>query len=146
MWLVHCYGMVGAGRDNAPDSGGGTELYAVIGHAPRQLDRNVTLFGRVVQGMELLSSLPRGPAPMGFYQKPEQMVPIKSIRVAADVTEAERSDLEIMRTDTATFRALIESRRNRREPWYQMPAGHIEIGNVPVPVRVRSAGTAKNQQ
>ncbi|HEV7925566.1 MAG TPA: peptidylprolyl isomerase [Verrucomicrobiae bacterium] len=146
MWLVHCYGMVGAGRDNAPDSGGGTELYAVIGHAPRQLDRNVTLFGRVVQGMELLSSLPRGPAPMGFYQKPEQMVPIKSIRVAADVTEAERSDLEIMRTDTATFRALIESRRNRREPWYQMPAGHIEIGNVPVPVRARSAGTAKNQQ
>jgi peptidylprolyl isomerase len=146
MWLVHCYGMVGAGRDNAPDSGGGTELYAVIGHAPRQLDRNVTLFGRVVQGMELLSSLPRGPVPMGFYQKPEQMVPIKSIRVAADVPEAERSDLEIMRTDTATFRALIESRRNRREPWYQMPAGHIEIGNVPVPVRVRSAGAAKKQQ
>ena len=41
MWLAHRYGMVGAGRDNAPDSGGGTELYAVIGHAPRQLDRNV---------------------------------------------------------------------------------------------------------
>src|SRR5277367_4307316 len=95
MWLVHCYGMVGAGRDNAPDSGGGTELYAVIGHAPRQLDRNVTLLGRVVQGMELLSSLPRGTGAMGFYEKPEQMLPVKSIRVAADVPEAERSNLEI---------------------------------------------------
>jgi len=31
MWLVHCYGMVGAGRDTPPDSGGGTELYVVIG-------------------------------------------------------------------------------------------------------------------
>ena len=61
MWLVHGYGMVGAGRDNAPDSGGGTEVYVVIGQAPRHLDRNVTLFGRVVQGMALLSALPRGP-------------------------------------------------------------------------------------
>ena len=52
-WLLHCYGMVGAGRDNAPDSGSGVELYAVTGQAPRQLDRNITLVGRVVQGMEL---------------------------------------------------------------------------------------------
>jgi peptidylprolyl isomerase len=54
-WLIHEYGMVGAGRDNAPDSGGGAELYVVIGQAPRHLDRNVTLLGRVVKGMELLS-------------------------------------------------------------------------------------------
>src|ERR1700731_772580 len=54
-WLVHCYGMVGAGRDNDVDSGGGTELYVVIGQAPRHLDRNVTLLGRVVAGIELLS-------------------------------------------------------------------------------------------
>jgi peptidylprolyl isomerase len=59
MWLVHSYGMVGVGRDVAADSGGGTELYAVIGQAPRQLDRNVTLLGRVVQGMEFLAALPQ---------------------------------------------------------------------------------------
>jgi peptidylprolyl isomerase len=135
MWLVHCYGMVGAGRDNSPDSGGGTELYAVIGHAPRHLDRNVTLLGRVVQGMELISSLPRGAGPLGFYDKPGQNVPIKSIRVAADVPLAERSNLEILRTDTSTFRNLIEARRNRHEQWFQYQAGHLEIGNMPVPVR-----------
>jgi peptidylprolyl isomerase len=143
MWLVHCYGMVGAGRDNARDSGGGTELYVVIGHAPRHLDRNVTLLGRVIQGMELLSSLPRGTGAMGFYDKPEQRVPIKAIRVAADVPEAERSDLEIMRTDTPVFQELIESRRNRREDWFQAPAGRVEIGNVPVPIRSMSAGGFK---
>ena len=143
MWLVHCYGMVGAGRDNAPDSGGGTELYAVIGHAPRQLDRNVTLLGRVVQGMDLLSALPRGPAPMGFYDKPEQYVPIKSIRVAADVPESERSHLEIIRTDTQTFRDLIESRRNRLEPWFHYQANRLEIGNVPLPVRVAKPTESK---
>jgi peptidylprolyl isomerase len=143
MWLVHCYGMVGAGRDNAPDSGGGTELYAVIGQAPRHLDRNVTLLGRVVQGMELLSALPRGTGAMGFYEKPEQRVPIQSIRVAADVPERERTDLEILRTDTETFRTLIEARRNRREEWFQVQAGHVEIGNVPVPARLRDAGAPK---
>src|SRR5579859_2099631 len=143
MWLVHCYGMVGAGRDNDPDSGGGTELYVVIGHAPRQLDRNVTLLGRVVQGMELLSALPRGTGEMGFYEKAEQRTPIKSIRVAADVPEAERSELEIMRTDTPAFSELIESRRNRREDWFQTQAGHIEIGNVPILARVKGAGASK---
>ena len=68
-WLVHCYSMVGAGRDNAVDSGPGTEIYVVSGHAPRQLDRNVALFGRVVQGMELLAVMPRGPAADGLLRQ-----------------------------------------------------------------------------
>ena len=139
MWLVHSYGMVGAGRDVSIDSGGGTELYIVIGHSPRHLDRNVTLLGRVVQGMELLSSLPRGTGPMGFYQKPEQRMPIKSIRVAADVPVAERTPLEILRTDTPLFKNLIESRRNRQEEWFHAQAGHIELCNVPIPVRPSQA-------
>lgn len=135
MWLVHTYGMVGAGRDIAPDSGGGTELYVVIGHSPRHLDRNVTLLGRVVQGMELFSALPRGPAPMGFYKDPNQRLPIKSIRIAADVPPAERTSIELLRTDTEIFRRLIESRRNRREEWFHQRVGKIEIGNVPLPTR-----------
>jgi peptidylprolyl isomerase len=134
-WLAHCYGMVGAGRDTAIDSGGGTELYAVTGHSPRQLDRNVTLLGRVVQGMELLSSLPRGTGRLGFYEKPDQYVPIKSIRIASELTESERTPLEIMRTDSPAFQSLIESRRNRPEDWFHHRAGKIELCNVPIPVR-----------
>ena len=135
MWLVHCYGAVGAGRDETIDSGGGTELYAVTGHAPRQLDRNVTLLGRVVQGMDLLSSLPRGTAALGFYDKPEQRVPMKSLHLASEVPQSERTPLEVLRTDTATFQRLIESRRNRPEKWFHVQAGHIELCNVPIPVR-----------
>jgi peptidylprolyl isomerase len=135
MWLAHCYGMVGAGRDTAADSGGGTELYVVIGQAPRHLDRNVTLLGRVVDGIDLLSSLPRGTGPLGFYDRPGQRVPIKAVRIAADIPPAERANLEVLRTDTQLFQDLIESRRNRREEWYHFQAGHIELCNVPVPVR-----------
>jgi peptidylprolyl isomerase len=134
-WLAHCYGMVGAGRGNEADSGGGAELYVVIGNAPRHLDRNVTLVGRVLQGMELLSVLPRGTGPLGFYEKPEQYVPIKSIKVAADVPEGERTKLEVMRTDTATYKDLIDARKNRREDWFLAKANYIELCNVPIPVR-----------
>jgi peptidylprolyl isomerase len=137
-WLAHCYGMLGAGRDVAPESGGGAELYVVIGHSPRHLDRNVTLFGRVLSGMERLTALPRGTAPLGFYEKPEQRVPIQRVRVAADVPPAERTQLEILRTDTPTFEALIEARRNRREEWFVRPAGHIDLCNVPIVVREKA--------
>jgi peptidylprolyl isomerase len=134
-WLVHCYSMVGAGRDNAVDSGPGNEIYVVSGHAPRQLDRNVALFGRVVQGMELLAIMPRGTAAMGFYDKPEQRVPIREIRVAADVPADKRTALEVLRTDTQTFTDLIEARRNRQDEWYKYKAGRIDVCNVPLVVR-----------
>jgi peptidylprolyl isomerase len=135
-WLVHCYGMVGAGRDNDADSGGGKEIYVVTGHSPRQLDRNITVVGRVVRGMELLSSLPRGTGAMGFYEKPEQRLPITQMRVAAELPADQRTALEVLRTDTQTFTNLIESRRNRTDEWYKVPAGRIDVCNVPLPVRV----------
>lgn len=135
-WMVHCYGVVGAGRNNEPDSSNGAELYAVIGHAPRHLDRNMSLVGRVLWGFDALSALPRGSGTMGFYDKPEQTTPIVSVRLAADVPEDQRTALQVLRTDTPTWTAWVESRRNRREAFFVEPAGHVDLCNVPMPVRV----------
>ncbi|UYK86174.1 peptidylprolyl isomerase [Xanthomonas sacchari] len=135
-WLAHCYGTLGAGRNNDEDSSIGAELYVVTGQSPRQLDRNITVVGRVVKGMELLSVIPRGPDPMGFYEKPEQRTPIRAIRLASDVPENERTPLQLLRTDTRTFREVVEARRNRRDAFYKRPAGHIDLCNVPLPVRM----------
>jgi peptidylprolyl isomerase len=136
VWLAHCYGMVGVGRDDSAESDG-TELYAVIGHAPRQLDRNVTLVGRVLKGIELLSSLPRGSGEMGFYSQSEPPVPIISMRVASDLPPTQRAPLEVLRTESATFRTVLEHRRNRREAWFKFNPAHIDLCNVPLPVRAR---------
>jgi cyclophilin family peptidyl-prolyl cis-trans isomerase len=141
-WLAHCYGIVGAGRDIAADSSTGAELYVVTGQSPRQLDRNITTVGRVVQGMEWLSVLPRGTGPLGFYEKPEQRVAIRSIRLAADLKPAERLKLQVLRTDTPLFAELVEARRNRRDDFYKRPAGHIDLCNVPLPVRTAPASTS----
>ena len=134
-WLAHCYGMVGVGRDLDVQSGSGAEMYVVIGHAPRHLDRNVALVGRVVKGMELLAGLPRGSGDMGFYAKTEAPLRIKSVIIAADVPASERSNLEVIRTDSAAFTALIESRRNRPEDFFKVRAGRIDLCNVPIAVR-----------
>ena len=134
-WLAHCYAMVGVGRDADADSGGGTALYVVTGQAPRQLDRNITVVGRVVSGMPLLSTVTRGPAPMGFFDKPEMQVPIKAFRVAADLPEAERSRFEVMRTDSAAFQKVVEATRNRGGPWTKFSPGHVDLCNAPIPVR-----------
>lgn len=134
-WMAHCYGVLGVGRDTAPESGSGAELYVVIGQAPRQLDRNIAPVGRVLRGMDWLTAFPRGTGPLGFYEQPSQRTPIKSVRLAADVAPAKRVALQVMKTDTPTFTALVESRRNRRDDWYHVPAGKIDLCNVPIPVR-----------
>lgn len=136
-WPVHCYGMVGVGRNEPPDTGTGAELYVVTGHSPRHLDRNLAVVGRVVQGMDLLSTLPRGTEALGFYAKPEQRVPIRSVRLAADLPAAQQLALEVMRTDTATWQAFVASRRTRREGFFVEPTGRVEVCNVWIPVRKR---------
>jgi len=139
-WLPHCYATVGVGRDVAPDTGTGGELYAVIGHAPRHLDRNIANVGRVIEGMPALAARPRGTGNLGFYQtdKGERPIPIRSIRVAGDVPPAERPRFEVMRTDTATFGRYVQGRANRGGSFFIRPAGGIDVCNAPVPVRRRA--------
>ena len=134
-WLTHCYGMVGVGRDSGPETGNGSALYAVIGQAPRRLDRNLAVIGRVLEGMPLLSGLPRGTGPMGFYASPTQRTTIQSVRLAADLPPAQRPSVEVLRTDSATFTTLIEAKRNRRDAFYAVPAGKIDLCSIDIPVR-----------
>jgi peptidylprolyl isomerase len=123
------------GRDLSPDTGTGGELYAVIGHAPRQLDRNIALVGRVVDGIEHLSSLPRGTEALGFYKDKAQYVPIASVRLASDMPAAERPTYQYMDTGSASFARYLEVRANRHDDFYIRPAGGVDLCNVQVPVR-----------
>jgi peptidylprolyl isomerase len=133
--LVHCYGSVGAGRDLSPDTGTGAELYAVIGQAPRQLDRNIALVGRVIDGIDRLSTLPRGTEALGFYKDKAQDVPIASVRLASEMPAAERPSYEYMDTRSASFARYLQVRANRHDDFYIRPAGGVDLCNVQVPVR-----------
>jgi peptidylprolyl isomerase len=136
MWLAHCYGMVGVGRDEGADTGSGEELYVVIGHAPRHLDRNVTLIGRVVSGMEYLAALPRGHADMGFYDETQSRPTILAMRVAADLPPAERLPIEVLNTSAPEYERLVEARRRREDAFFITKAGRLDLCNAPLPVRL----------
>jgi peptidylprolyl isomerase len=136
-WLVHCYGMVGVGRDMPPDTGTGAELYAVIGHAPRQLDRNIALVGRILSGSEYMANRARGSEPMGFYKTKEERVPIRFTKIASDLPEAERPAWQVLDTDSAPFAKWVEARANRRDAFFVKPANATDVCNVPAPIRKR---------
>ena len=140
-WPTHCYGMVGVGRNYSPDTGSGAELYTVIGHAPRHLDRNIALVGRVIEGMQHLSSLPRGSGDLGFYTAEEsaKRIPILSVRLASDLPADEQPAFEYLSTESGTFATYAEAIANRRDPFFIVPAGGADICNIRVPVR-RVAG------
>jgi len=133
--LAHCYASVGVGRDLSPDTGSGGELYAVIGHGPRQLDRVIAVVGRVVEGIDKLSSLPRGTEALGFYKDKAQYVPIAAIRLASEMPAGERPAFEYMDTGSATFAHYLRVRANRHDDFYIRPAGGVDLCNVQVPVR-----------
>lgn len=135
-WPVQCYGMVGVARGADPRSGNGNTLYVPIGQAPRQLDRQLAVVGRVLKGMQWLASLPRGPEPLGVYSDPDKRTPIQSVRLATELPADERVDIKVLRTDSDTFARLVEAKRNRHDDFYQRPPGAIGICNVPLPVRV----------
>lgn len=134
-WLTHCYGMVGVGRDLAPDTGMGGELYTVIGHAPRHLDRNIATIGRILEGMEKLSARPRGSGALGFYEDRKQDIGIARVRIAADLPAAERPAYEVMRSDSDAFAAYIKGRANRGGTFFNVPTGGVDLCNALVPTR-----------
>jgi peptidylprolyl isomerase len=133
--LAHCYGSVGVGRDLSPDTGTGGELYAVIGHGPRQLDRNIAVVGRVIEGIDQLSSLPRGSEALGFYKDKAQYVPIASIKLASEMPAATRPAYEYMDSKSAAFASYLRLRANRHDDFYIRSAGGVDLCNVNVPVR-----------
>ncbi len=134
IWPTHCYGSVGVARDTE-STGTGAELYAVIGHAPRQLDRNIAVVGRVIEGIEHLATLPRGKGDAGVYDDPALRVPIVSVRLGNEVPQFPQPRFEYLASDSDSFARYVHVRANRDDPFYKVPAGGIDVCNVQVPIR-----------
>ena len=133
--LAHCYGSVGVGRDISPDTGTGGELYAVIGQAPRQLDRNIALVGRVIDGIDRLSSLRRGTGDLGFYKSKSEYSPIAAVRLASQIPAEGRPSYQYMDTASSSFVRYLKIRANRHDAFYVRPANGVDLCNVQIPVR-----------
>jgi peptidylprolyl isomerase len=132
-WMPHCYGSIGVARSASPDTGSGAALFTGIGPAPRRLDRNYAVVGRILIGMEHLSSLPRSDGPAGVYASPGERMPIVSARLASDLPEAERPHFEYRATDNPRFAAALRMREN---PPALVNNGGVDVCDVPMSVRL----------
>ncbi len=135
-WMTHCYGTMAMGRGN-PANSGGTELYIVIGSAQRYLDKNTTVFGRVITGMEHIQHLQRSSNLKGAVDMKGKNK-IISIKVASDLKPEERMALQTMKTNSASFKAIIKSRKNRNGEWFLYQHNYIDVCSVAVPVRLKN--------
>lgn len=135
VWLTHCYGMVGVGRDLPPDTGTGSELYAVIGHAPRHLDRNITIIGRVIWGIENISALARGTADLGFYKEESERTAIKSANLLNGLNETDVQHFEYLNPKSQSYKDYVFARANREGGFFIKPANAVDVCNAIVPVR-----------
>jgi cyclophilin family peptidyl-prolyl cis-trans isomerase len=132
-WLAHCYGTVGVARDAAPDTGSGGELFMPIGGSARRLDRNYTVVGRVVEGAQYLSGLPRSGAPMGMYATGAERTPILSVRLASDLPPASRPHYQYRATDNPRFAAALALKLHPAPPTVGL--GGIDVCDVPLATR-----------
>lgn len=131
VWHLHCAGAFAFGRNDGRDTAS-TEFYVTL-QPQRYLDRNLSVFGRVIAGMEHLQALRRvNPPEKEGDDIGEKIV---AFRLAADVPEEQRTKLEVLRSDTETFKAYVESKRNRPESFFHFRPDHVDICQLAVPVR-----------
>jgi peptidylprolyl isomerase len=137
MWLLHCPGALAMARDNDPDTGG-TEFYIPIGHAPRRLDRNLTVFGRVLDGMQHLQKLNRGDPKVdsGVIQDAARRDAIVKVQMAADMAEAERPRAQVMDPTSKAFSEFKEQRRNPAPEFYKKAPPNLDICAFNAPLRM----------
>jgi peptidylprolyl isomerase len=136
-WLTHCPGAVAMARNDDADSSR-TDFYIVIGQAPRYLDRNMNVFGRVIHGMEAVQRIQRGPANNnGIFRDETAASRIRSIRLASDVPEDERLTAYVLDTGSKGFADLLRDRRERRQRFFhRKPPQVLDACQVPMAGRV----------
>ncbi len=134
-WHLHCAGAFAFGREDGRDTAS-TEFYVAL-QPQRYLDRNLSVFGRVIDGMEHLQALRRVEPP----EKKDDDIgdKIVSFRVSADIPEAERTIWEILDSARPAFNEYVESRRNRPEGFFYFRPNHVDACQLPVPVRKKAS-------
>jgi peptidylprolyl isomerase len=137
VWLTHCPGIVAMARNEDRDSSR-TDFYIVIGQAPRYLDRNLNIFGRVLEGMSIVQRIVRGPENNGgVFVDDTTATRIRSVKLMSEIPENERETVFVMDTNSKAFEELLDGRRKREQSFFKhKPPPVLDVCQVPVGVRV----------
>lgn len=146
-WLTHCPGVLAMARNNDPDSGS-TDFYIVIGQAPRYLDRNLTIFGRVVYGMDVVQRIHRGPIDQnGIIEGDTDRSRILHMSMSPNYESEDKKAVFVMDTDSRGFRGYMQARRNRTDDFFHhKPPRVLDVCQVPIGTRLEKPDSARTTQ
>ncbi|WP_448212478.1 peptidylprolyl isomerase [Colwellia sp. MEBiC06753] len=139
-WLAHCPGILAMARGNEADTAT-SHFYITNGQAPRYLDRIMTIFGRVVYGMDKVQAITRTQVIDGDTPVPEsEFTPIISMQLMADLPKAEQWQVMVEDTESKAFAEKIADRRARPHAFfYKKPPPVLDVCQVPVVSKVVKA-------
>lgn len=137
IWLAHCPGVVAMARNENADSSR-TDFYIVLGQAPRYLDRNMNVFGRVIHGMEVVQSIRRGsPGNDGIVLDETAAGRIRGMKLGSEMPDDDRPAVYVMDTNSKGFEELLRARRHRTQRFFHnRPPKVLDVCQVPMAGRL----------
>ncbi|MGB1199311.1 MAG: peptidylprolyl isomerase [Thalassotalea sp.] len=136
-WMLHCPGIIAMARTTAADTAT-SHFYITNGQATRYLDRLMTVFGRVVYGMNHIQAIKRTDAIKGDTPiSEEEYTPMISMQLMSDVPEKDRIIIEVANTNTDEYRKKLAKRRARENAFFfKKPPPVLDICQTPVASRL----------
>ena len=122
---LHCKGVTSMARTGDPNSAN-SQFFLMRAIAPH-LDAQYSIWGSTVYGREQLTMFK-----VGSKSDDDSFVPDKmnKVRIAADVPESDRVNLQVLRTNSPAFKAYLKK--------YKKPDGNYEdICDVEIPTRLK---------
>lgn len=138
-WLTHCPGVIAMARGNDADSAS-SHFYIVNGQAPRYLDRIMSIFGRVIYGMNHVQAITRTSTIEGETAVTSSAhTPIVSMKMMADVPLAEQIQLEVKNTESKLFAKNLTERIERGNAFFfKKPPPVLDVCQTPVLTRMKA--------
>ncbi|NVK26222.1 MAG: peptidylprolyl isomerase [Gammaproteobacteria bacterium] len=136
-WLAHCPGVLAMARGNDKDSAT-SHFYITNGQAPRYLDRIMTIFGRVVYGMNHVQAITRTAVIDGDTPVSEDSyTKITSMTLMSDLPKTQQFSIQVENTESKAFAKKLDDRRARNhEFFYRKPPQVLDVCQVPVQSRI----------
>lgn len=138
-WLTHCPGVIAMARGNDADSAS-SHFYITNGQAPRYLDRIMTIFGRVIYGMNHVQAITRTATIEGEAEVANSAhTPIISMKMMADLPKNQQIQLEVKNTESKLFATKLQERIKRENAFFfKKPPPVLDVCQTPVLTRIVS--------
>ncbi len=120
-WGTYCPGVVGMARDENPDSA--NSQFFLMRYAYPSLDKRYTAFGRVISGLDVIRAIKAGEP----VEAPQDVM--QTVRVLADIPEAERPKIKIINSKSPWFAREVKRVR-------KLKGADFSVCDVELPVVV----------